>query len=716
MIRNIDKKIIATNSMSVDFLKTNNNNNKNLSFIGSIKEKKRFLATLCDEKGFSLIELIVVMAVIAILMLIAVPKFFGITEQAKETQIINDVRVIEDKLLEHSIKHNDIMPNGSEIADIDEFTNIVRDNRLYNKEGVVPEDNIGAGGHFFILPESFINTETNSRLEGDFISDANGNVYYAHNKTGKARMSRVPIVSLSAPEDNYDMMTAKIKYPSNSIQQEYKIGKDGQWIDAGIVNNTTGNNDFNDIFVLTVHANENFSVNVDIPYDEIIYARALYDNGVVRESNSYKLVSPNINVKESISRDMVAVSVKFPKEVSTEEYKFGDDSWSKIPKQGLTILDNGILYVRGLDKDGTPVSYGEKEITNIIHPMQMATGVNHSLALMGDGILYAWGYNQYGQLGDGSTTDKLTPVKVNIKTQLKQVSGGYNHSLALTRNGDIFAWGQNHYGQLGDSTTADRHNPIKVNTNLKFKQVVGGSEHSLALTGNGILYAWGSNEHGQLGNNTQGNHHTPVKVNTNIRFKYIAAGLRHSLALAEDGTLYAWGLNNDGQLGNGTKEDSYTPIKVNSNIKFKYIASGERHSLALSEDGTLYTWGLNRFGQLGNGTLDTQLSPIKVQTTIKFKQVAGGAKHSIALGEDGKVYAWGHNGYSQLGNDIWGESKVITAVNTDIEFKQITSGYYHSLALTDDEDVYSWGRNSCGQLGNDTKENSKLLINVDAFN
>jgi len=192
----------------------------------------------------------------------------------------------------------------------------------------------------------------------------------------------------------------------------------------------------------------------------------------------------------------------------------------------------------------------------------LAAGGTHSLALRADGTVWAWGWNDQGQLGDGTDTDRHTPVRVRGLTDVVAVAAGRAHSLALRADGTVWAWGSNEDGELGDGTDTDRHTPVKVPGLSDVVAVAARDWHSLALRADGTVWAWGNNRFGQLGDGTDTDRHTPVKVPGLTDVVAVAAGEYHSLALRADGTVWAWGRNGYGQLGDGTTTHRHTPVKV----------------------------------------------------------------------------------------------------------------------------------------------------------
>jgi len=319
--------------------------------------------------------------------------------------------------------------------------------------------------------------------------------------------------------------------------------------------------------------------------------------------------------------------------------------------------------------------------------------------------LKSWGLNGSGQLGDGTTTDRHTPVTAAGETGADaiQVSGGGFHSLALLNNGTIEAWGTNAEGQLGDGTTTDHSTPGTVAGLLSVRAISAGRSHSLALLSNGTVMAWGDNTFGQLGNGTVGpDNPLPAPVTGLTGVVAIAAGNFHSLALLSDGTVRAWGLNSSGQLGNGTIVDSPVPVTVLGLTGAKAIAAGGSHSLALLNNGTARAWGLNTDGQLGNGTMTSSSIPVTVLGLTGAGALAGGFAHSLALLTNGTVRAWGDNIDGQIGDGTTTDRLAPVAVLGLTGVSLIAAGGNHSMAYPSLGPVTNWGANNAGQIGDGT--------------
>jgi alpha-tubulin suppressor-like RCC1 family protein len=346
--------------------------------------------------------------------------------------------------------------------------------------------------------------------------------------------------------------------------------------------------------------------------------------------------------------------------------------------------------------------------------MAIAAGSSYSLAVKSDGSVWAWGDNSYGQLGDGTTNPRGTPVQVlgpngqGFLTGITAIAAGDSHSLAVKSDGTVFTWGINNHGQLGDGTTSDSSTPVQVvgpNGQGVLTGVVatvaGRGGYSLAVKSDGTVFSWGYNWAGQLGDSTTSDSSTPVQVvgpnGQGVLTGVVAvrAGASSdSLALKSDGTIWAWGDNEIGQLGDGgTEYFSSTPVRVVGLTGVISIGAGYAHMLAVKSDGTVWAWGWNGDGELGDGTTYSRGAPVQVVGPngqgflAGVLAVAAGWWHSLALKSDGTVYAWGGNSFGELGDATYtnrntpaqvlgpNESGSLTGVSA------IAAGLGHSLTL-----------------------------------
>jgi len=370
---------------------------------------------------------------------------------------------------------------------------------------------------------------------------------------------------------------------------------------------------------------------------------------------------------------------------------WGDDTYGQLG-QGRLLESYAPLRV-GIGNMTSPTQTAKPVI---------ATGSVHNIALMSDGSLWAWGKNESGQLGDGTTTSSATPQKIGINFAL--VSAGSSHTIAIKRDGTLWAWGSNNFGQLGDGTTTASTIPKQIGTD--FIAVAAGHVHSIGIKSDGSLWAWGKNEYGQLGNGTTANNSAPQKVGTD--FVAAAAGGNHTIAIKSDGSLWTWGNNGYGQLGDGTTSGYYTPNPTprKVGIGFTMVAAGSDHAVGIKSDGSLWTWGYNAEGQLGDGT--TTNSPIPKQIGNGFSSIATGWFHTLALKNDGSLWTWGYNYYGQLGD---GRKTGIRDANPNPKqigtgFTSVAAGWQHSIAMQSDGTLWAWGDNRDGELGLDIVTNS----------
>ena len=271
-------------------------------------------------------------------------------------------------------------------------------------------------------------------------------------------------------------------------------------------------------------------------------------------------------------------------------------------------------------------------LTSLSNIQSIALGNRHSLALDTSGRLWAWGDNAFGQTGTGNLEDTITPQQIKHDStnqnlpEFIAIAAGQFHSVALDKNGSVWAWGRNDFGQLGDGSLESSSHPMPVkNENGSIFQgaiaIASGGNFILALTNDGDLWAWGDNTSGQLGTGNAGENNFlkhPTKININHSFKAIAAGDQHSLALTKEGFVLAWGDNEYGQLGIGSQAPQYTPVNVlledkTSLENVQAIAAGDDHCMAILSNGRVMTWGKNSSGQLGDGTITDRWYPAFVR-------------------------------------------------------------------------------------------------------
>ncbi|MDF2257433.1 RCC1 domain-containing protein [Streptantibioticus ferralitis] len=354
----------------------------------------------------------------------------------------------------------------------------------------------------------------------------------------------------------------------------------------------------------------------------------------------------------------------------------------------------------------------------------VAGGAYHSLVLTSTGSVLGFGQNSNGQLGDGTTTDRHTPVTMSLPsgTTAKAVCAGNSFSLVLTSSGSLLATGWNAYGQLGNGTTTDSTTPVSVSlpSGTTVPAIACGAYHSLALTSSGTVLAWGSNSNGQLGDGTITNRTTPVTVSlpSGTTATAVGAGADFSYAVTSSGSALAWGDDFISQLGDGGTTDQHTPVSVSlpSGTTVKSMAGGDYHGLAVTGTNSAEAWGYNGNGQLGNGTTTDSTTPtaVSLPSGTTATAVSAGSAYSLSLTSAGSVLSWGWNYYGQLGNGTTTDSTtpVTVSLPSGTTATAISAGNYHGLAVTNSGSVLAWGYNTYGQLGNGTTTDSTTPVTV----
>lgn len=375
----------------------------------------------------------------------------------------------------------------------------------------------------------------------------------------------------------------------------------------------------------------------------------------------------------------------------------------QVPASGTLVMGTYQVKVKAFRTGSTdsPTASADYRINGTFTPGLLAAGTLHSVAVSNDGVAWAFGANQYGQHGNGTTTSSYSATRVAGLTGAVQLASGENHNLAVVSGGAVYAWGYNGGGQLGDGSYTNRKIPTLV-PNLTAASVDGGALHSLAVATNGTAWAWGAGSYGRLGDGTTTDRPSPVQVSGLSSVSKVSAGREYSSALLTDGTVWTWGRNSNGQLGSGNTTDRSSAGQVSGITTAAAISAGDLHMLTLLADGTLRAWGSNTNGRLGDGTTTQRTSPVSVSSLTSVTAIAAGGSHSLALKSDGTVWAWGLNTSGQLGDGTTTQRTTPTQVSSLSSVVAIAAGINHSMALGSDGRVWAWGQNTSGQVGDGT--------------
>jgi alpha-tubulin suppressor-like RCC1 family protein len=292
----------------------------------------------------------------------------------------------------------------------------------------------------------------------------------------------------------------------------------------------------------------------------------------------------------------------------------------------------------------------------------LAVGDSHACGITTDGTAFCWGQNDAGALGDGSANGPETcdvggpvrcstvPVPVAGNHTFAALSAGNAHTCGLTTSGSIYCWGFNGFGQLGDGTDSSSITPAAVSGGLTFASVAAGNTHTCAVITSGDAYCWGDNGGGQLGDAVAESSSVPVLVSGGHTFESVGAGVWHSCGVTTSATAYCWGLNSHDELGDGTGVQSITPVPVAGGHSFLTISAGWDFSCGVTQSGAAYCWGIGTSNQLGRGEPTSSAVPVAVAGGLTFSFVdTGSGQHACGVTTNGTVYCWGNGIDGQLG-------------------------------------------------------------------
>ena len=338
---------------------------------------------------------------------------------------------------------------------------------------------------------------------------------------------------------------------------------------------------------------------------------------------------------------------------------------------------------------------------------QVSGGNIHTCGLTTDNRLYCWGNNGSGQLGDGTTIERHTPVPVAPELRFLQVSAGAQSTCAVTTGYQAYCWGYNGWGNLGDGTVTRRLTPVPVAGGRQFRLVETDEPHGCAVTlADNRVYCWGFNGEGALGDGTTTSSRVPVAVAGTLRFRQVSTGRWHTCGVTTDDRAYCWGYNQRGQLGDRSEVDHRTsPTLVADGHRFRQLDAGFEHNCAVTTDKRAFCWGNGRDGQIGNGKAYLSFWPRAVAGGLSFDRVSAGLFHTCGETTGNRAYCWGSNTRGQLGDGATERRLTPVAVAGGHFFSQLSAGGIHTCGRTDAGKGYCWGYNGYGELGDGTTTN-----------
>jgi alpha-tubulin suppressor-like RCC1 family protein len=344
-------------------------------------------------------------------------------------------------------------------------------------------------------------------------------------------------------------------------------------------------------------------------------------------------------------------------------------------------------------------------------PAVAAPSQREALQALAPPSLFTWGYDEYGQLGNGQGggvfgpwPEADIPISIPLPAGVRQVSASGRDDAAVLADGRLATWGLNFWGEIGDGTTILRTAPVVVPGLTGITQVANGESHMLALDSTGKVWSWGSNRFGELGNGTTsqvaGSNPTPVPVPGLTGVTQIAAGANDSFALRSDGTVWAWGINTKGQLGDGTTVNRDSPERLPGLAGITKISAGDVTSYAIRADGSVRAWGDNSQGLLGNGTAtEFSATPVAVLGLAGVTQISASSYEALAVaGSTGAVWAWGANKFGAGGDGTTTPHYTPEQIGLS-GVSQVAAGEESSAAALANGSLMTWGEDEVGELG-----------------
>jgi alpha-tubulin suppressor-like RCC1 family protein len=360
-----------------------------------------------------------------------------------------------------------------------------------------------------------------------------------------------------------------------------------------------------------------------------------------------------------------------------------------------------------------------------------ATGQTAALAISGDSTLWGWGVNTYGPLGTGDTLLRSVPTQIGTSSWTfiaSSISGGGGSAAGIDINGRLFVWGYNASGQVGDGTTVDKSSPVLVQTrDSSWKTISTGYFHSLAISAvDSSLWAWGTNNYGAVGDGTTIAKSSPIQIDSSQSWSQVWATYLSSMAITTTGKLYSWGYNSAGQLGQGDTIDRSSPTQVGTATSWKNLPrdggiQSQCPAFATDTSDNLWGWGPNGVGQLGDNTTVSKSSPVSVAIGRGFSQISVGAAHAAGIFSSpanllGLLSTWGQNTYGQLGTGTTvNRSNALSGYvlgASSYSCTWVSAGSSHTHFIDTTSKLWATGYNVIGQLGDGTTVNKSSPVGV----
>ena len=391
------------------------------------------------------------------------------------------------------------------------------------------------------------------------------------------------------------------------------------------------------------------------------------------------------------------------------------------PDHILTMRANGTMWSFGYNEFGQLGDGTVEDRTSLVFIMaevkrvRVETALFSTYVLKTDGTIWGSGDCLSGYCGDGYRGSRYTPIRIGQDSDWVAFSAYGAYGIAIKADGSLWGWGRNGYGELGDGSNTGHPYPVRIGSDSDWLIVVAGAYTSTAIKADGSLWGWGHNAWGTVGDGTYINRNSPVRIGSDSDWVHVSGFNTHKMAIKANGTLWGWGFNNYGQLGDGTTNNRNSPYQITwPYIVWGSVSAGGAHTIANWGNGVLWGWGANSSGELGDGSNTIRWSPIRIGTG--FYRVVAGANRTMAINGNGSLWGWGS---LPLGNGTLSPSPNLVRLGSDSNWLDVSpEGDQHTMALKADGSLWGWGSTYFGQLGLGTQNDSTWRlspVNVSSY-